>query len=324
MNLLYSTGNEIVDEVSKINISGNIIPLSWFQTLVSESGKPMLLAIYLLADIVYWYRPKEIRDEESGNLVGYQKRFKADLLQRSYRQIENRFGVTKKQARTALNFLCEKGVIIKHLRDEKSAEGIMLHNNMYLELVPDKLKELTFPQINEGVSSKAPPYVLEGTTVSPVKADGDSQKVTTSTENTTNITTKDYINPIYTDMDVIEKMKIYEEIIKENIEYEYLIRDKKGFYKDTIDEIVRLMGEVVSIKHKDLSINGTKYPYELVKSQMLKLDSGHIRYVLESMEQNTGKIKNIKNYMITALYNARNTIDSYYRAEVNYDLNGGT
>ena len=88
MNLLYSTGNEIVDEVSKINISGNIIPLSWFQTLVSESGKPMLLAIYLLADIVYWYRPKEIRDEESGNLVGYQKRFKADLLQRNYRQIE--------------------------------------------------------------------------------------------------------------------------------------------------------------------------------------------------------------------------------------------
>ena len=39
MNLLYSTGNEIVDEVSKINISGNIIPLSWFQTLVGESGK---------------------------------------------------------------------------------------------------------------------------------------------------------------------------------------------------------------------------------------------------------------------------------------------
>ena len=219
MNLLYSTGNEIVDEVSKINISGNIIPLSWFQTLVSESGKPMLLAIYLLADIVYWYRPKEIRDEESGNLVGYQKRFKADLLQRSYRQIENRFGVTKKQARTALNFLCEKGVIIKHLRDEKTAEGIMLHNNMYLELVPDKLRELTFPQINEGVSFKAPPYALEGTTVSTVKADGDSQEVTTSTENTTNITTKDYINPIYADMDVIEKMKIYEDIIKENAQH---------------------------------------------------------------------------------------------------------
>ena len=231
MNLLYSTGNEIVDEVSKINISGNIIPLSWFQTLVSESGKPMLLAIYLLADIVYWYRPKEIRDEESGNLVGYQKRFKADLLQRSYRQIENRFGVTKKQARTALNFLCEKGVIIKHLRDEKTAEGIMLHNNMYLELVPNKLRELTFPQINEGVFFKAPPYAHEGTTVSSVKADGDSQKVTTSTENTTNITTKDYINPIYTDMDVIKKMKIYEEIIKENIEYKDLIQDKKDIIK---------------------------------------------------------------------------------------------
>ena len=323
MNLLHSTGNEIVDEVSKINISGNIIPLSWFQTLVSESGKPMLLAIYLLADIVYWYRPKEIRDEESGNLVGYQKRFKADLLQRSYRQIENRFGVTKKQARTALNFLCEKGVIIKHLRDEISPDGIMLHNNMYLELVPDKLKELTFPQINGGVSFKAPPCVLEETTVVPIKTDGDSQKVTTSTENTTNITTKDYNNHTHTEMDVIEKMKIYEEIIKENIEYENLIRDNQGLYKDSIDEMVRLMVELVSIKHKDLSINGTKYPYELVKSQMLKLDSDHIRYVLECMGKQTGKIKNIKNYLLSALYNAPNTIDSYYRAEVNYDLNGG-
>lgn len=323
MNLLFSTGNEIVDQVSRINISGNIIPLSWFQTLVSESGKPMLLAIDLLADIVYWYRPKEVRDEGSGDLIGYQKRFKADLLQRSYRQIETRFGVSKKQARSALNFLCEKGVIIKHLRDEISPDGIMLHNNMYLELVPDKLRELTFPQINEGVPFKAPPCVLEGTTVVPIKTDGDSQKVTTSTENTTNITTKDYNNHIHMQMDVIEKMKIYEEIIKENIEYENLIHDNQGLYKESIDEMVRLMVELVSIKHKDLSINGTKYPYELVKSQMLKLDSDHIRYVLECMGKQTGKIKNIKNYLLSALYNAPNTIDSYYRAEVNYDLNGG-
>lgn len=83
------------------------------------------------------------------------------------------------------------------------------------------------------------------------------------------------------------------------------------------------MVELVSIKHKDVSINGTKYPYELVKSQMLKLDAGHIRYVLVSMEQNASKIKNIKNYIITALYNAGNTIDNYYWTEVFYDNNGG-
>lgn len=323
MNLLYSTGNEIVDQVARINISGNIIPLSWFQTLVSDSGKPMLLAIDLLADIVYWYRPKEIREEGSGDLVGYQKRFKADLLQRSYRQIETRFGVTKKQARSALNFLCDKGVIIKHLRDEMTPDGVMLHNNMYLELVPERLKELTFPQIEEGVPFRAPPSALEGTTVGTLKTYGDTLKVTTSTENTTDTSTKNYNNPIHRQMDRIEIMKKYEDIIKKNIEYEYLIQDNRGFDKSIVDEIVSLMVETVSIKRKDVSINGLKFPYEVVKGQLLKLDFGHIRYVLDCMKHNTTKIKNIKNYLLTALYNAPNTIDSYYRAEVNHDMNGG-
>lgn len=50
MNVTYSTGNSIVDQVAEINITGNVIPLTWFQTLVGDSGKPMLLAIDLLAD----------------------------------------------------------------------------------------------------------------------------------------------------------------------------------------------------------------------------------------------------------------------------------
>lgn len=323
MKLAYSTGNAIVDEVSEMNFSGNVVPLTWFKTMLGESGKPMLLAIDLLADIVYWYRPKEIRDEGTGDLIGFQKRFKADLLQRSYRQIEQRFGVTKKQARTALDYLCKIGVIRKHLRNELTSDGTPLHNNMYLELVPEKLKELTYPQFDDDVPLREPPSANEDTRVVTCKTDGGALNVTTSTETTTEINNINNNNHINTEPDVMETMRAYEEIIKKNIEYEILVQYNNGIYRKNIDEIVILMVETVSIPRKYIYIGGTRFPYEIVKSQFLKLNYEHILYVITCMKDNTTKVKNIRSYLLTTLYNAPNTIDSYYQAEVNHDLHGG-
>lgn len=323
MKLAYSTGNAIVDEVSEMNFSGNVVPLTWFKTMLGESGKPMLLAIDLLADIVYWYRPKEIRDEGTGDLIGFQKRFKADLLQRSYRQIEQRFGVTKKQARTALDYLCKIGVIRKHLRNELTSDGTPLHNNMYLELVPEKLKELTYPQFDDDVPLREPPSANEDTRVVTCRTDGGALNVTTSTETTTEINNINNNNHINTEPDVMETMRAYEEIIKKNIEYEILVQYNNGIYRKNIDEIVILMVETVSIPRKYIYIGGTRFPYEIVKSQFLKLNYEHILYVITCMKDNTTKVKNIRSYLLTTLYNAPNTIDSYYQAEVNHDLHGG-
>lgn len=323
MKLAYSTGNAIVDEVSEMNFSGNVVPLTWFKTMLGESGKPMLLAIDLLADIVYWYRPKEIRDEGTGDLIGFQKRFKADLLQRSYRQIEQRFGVTKKQARTALDYLCKIGVIRKHLRNELTSDGTPLHNNMYLELVPEKLKELTYPQFDDDVPLREPPSANEDTRVVTCKTDGGALNVTTSTETTTKINNINNNNHINTEPDVMEAMRAYEEIIKKNIEYKILVQYNNGIYRKNIDEIVILMVETVSIPRKYIYIGGTRFPYEIVKSQFLKLNYEHILYVITCMKDNTTKVKNIRSYLLTTLYNAPNTIDSYYQAEVNHDLHGG-
>ena len=96
MNQDYSTGNRIVDEVGRINISGNIIPMVWFQAIRYPNGKPNVNAIIILADIVYWYKPTEIRDEGTGQVIGVRKKFKSDLLQRSYQQISEQFGISKK------------------------------------------------------------------------------------------------------------------------------------------------------------------------------------------------------------------------------------
>jgi hypothetical protein len=80
----YDKLTPAVKAMAKINISGDIIPKIWYKKLKYPSGKPYLIAIIILSDIVYWYRPTEIRDENTGSIIGYKKKFKADKLQRNY------------------------------------------------------------------------------------------------------------------------------------------------------------------------------------------------------------------------------------------------
>ena len=114
INTEIKTGNPIVDEVGMLNLSGNVIPETWYQTIISDKGKVNCLAILVLSDIVYWYRPQECRNE--GDLsVRYVKRFHDDeYLQRSYEQICSKFNISKKQARDSIVFLESLGVIKRH------------------------------------------------------------------------------------------------------------------------------------------------------------------------------------------------------------------
>lgn len=117
--------------------------------------------------------------------------------------------------------------------------------------------------------------------------------------------------------------KIYEEIIKDNIEYEHFIKHT-DIDKDRLDEIVSIMLETVCTRRNTIRIAGDDYPAELVKSKFMKLNSSHIEFVFDCMKNNTTKIRNIKQYLKAVLFNAPNTIDSYYTALVNHDMYGGS
>ena len=117
-------------------------------------------------------------------------------------------------------------------------------------------------------------------------------------------------------------IEIYREIIKDNIDYDILIQDPK-MDKDRLDEIVEIMLETVCTARKTIRIAGDDYPAELVKSKFMKLNSSHVEFVLDCMRENTTKIRNIKQYLKAVLFNAPNTIDSYYTALVNHDIYGG-
>ena len=115
--------------------------------------------------------------------------------------------------------------------------------------------------------------------------------------------------------------EIYREIILENIEYEYLIQDSR-MDREMLDEIAELIVDTVCSARKTIRIAGDDYPAEVVKSRFMKLDSSHVRYVMDCMGENTTYVRNIKKYLLAALYNAPVTINSYYASLVQHDMYG--
>ena len=119
----------------------------------------------------------------------------------------------------------------------------------------------------------------------------------------------------------ISHIAMYRDIIKNNIEYDILAQHNP-LQSDRLGEIVELMTEVVCSKKDMMIIARNTYPTQLVKNKFLKINSEHIEYIMECMNKNTTQIANIKQYLLAAIFNAPNTIGSYYRSQVNHDLYG--
>lgn len=122
--------------------------------------------------------------------------------------------------------------------------------------------------------------------------------------------------------DVTGQMERYRTAIRKNISYECFL-GARGCQREELDELVELMVDVMMMPdHAILRIAGAERPAAVVKERFLKLDDSHIAYVLACLQGNTGKVGNIKAYLLASLYNSALTIGNYYRAEVNHDLYG--
>ena len=120
----------------------------------------------------------------------------------------------------------------------------------------------------------------------------------------------------------LAEMESYRDLILENIEYDYLRREVDP-YQENLDEIVELMVETVCAKRKTTRIAGSDFPHEIVRARFLKLTSEHIRFVMDCMQKNITEVRNMKQYLLTVLFNAPTTISNYYTAQVNHDMNAG-
>jgi len=218
---------EEVQEIGKLNIEGNIVPIEWFKVITYDNGKPDTNAILILSDIVYWYRPSVIRDESTGSFIGYKKKFHEDILRRSYSDYESLFGLSKKQIRDCLIRLEELGLIRREFRTIETGIGAQ-NNVMYIRIFPKVLLELTyersphnlkvttsFSKNNKVLPYKEIPNNLEGNII--------LKKTYTSSKNTTKSTP--IVSPIEKlsstreqerESKSFEMMKIWQEIVLNN------------------------------------------------------------------------------------------------------------
>ena len=147
----------------------------------------------------------------------------------------------------------------------------------------------------------------------------------------TDLSNTDISNPIQSNPSVsahnrkgrdgMEAREIYRDIILENIDYDILADDPQ-IDREQLDEIVEIILDTVCTSRKTIRIASDDFPAEVVKSRFLKLNSSHIQYIMACMKENTTRIRNIKKYLLAALYNATFTIGSYYSALVQHDLSG--
>ncbi|HFK1685240.1 TPA: DNA replication protein DnaD [Bacillus tropicus] len=184
--------NNNVMKIARINLRGNTMDQGWFKHLTLDNGKPYMVAITVLSEIFYWYKPTEIRDEKT-NEIRYKQKFKADKLQKSYQQLADSFGFTKRQVLEACKYLLKRKLILIEFRTI-IVNGTRLNNVMYVEPVVENIQKIsilyqdpitsesdTLPHYNEGGS-----HTGKGET--PTLERGTNTEITTkiTTEITTN------------------------------------------------------------------------------------------------------------------------------------------
>lgn len=213
---------------------------------------------------------------------------------------------------SALKELEKYGYLVRHRqRDNKGRMGSMVFE-IYEEPQPD------FPHTDNPHMEKPDvdyPDVDEPHEENPARIN-TSQVITQERNNS--LSKYQSINP--DGMDVIDERERYEELIRENLEIDILSQDPH-YDIDRVNELVEIMLDAVCSKSPTIRINGEDMPQQVVKSRFLKLDSSHIEYVLHAMDECPSDIRNIRAYLLTTLYNASLTMDNYYSALVNHDMN---
>ena len=234
--------------------------------------------------------------------------------------------------RSAIRELEKAGYIIRtRVRDEQGR----LRGTSYKVFATPHLPESGSPTLEN-------PTLDNPTQVKPVQAEPTQEKPTQLNKDKTNtqktITDSLTIDSIPSDSsrpsvldaleakrkeEMVRDMNVYREIIKENISYDYLLEDLP-YDHERLEEMLELIVETVCSTKKYIRVAGTDYPAEVVRARMLKLDMEHIKFVFDCLKENTTKIRNIKQYLLTTLYNAPTTIGNYYSALVQHDLYGGS
>jgi len=207
-------------------------------------------------------------------------------------EVQDKLGLSDKTVTKAFNLLAEANLIFEKRQGLGKPNLIYVGKIQHQEIpvVPDteKIRVLNRKNYDSGVVEST---VLDTENLRPI--------------NTNNIKTN-ITNLISSNQDEVGKVNSYGDIFKKNIEYDNLISDIRN--ADLIEDITNIAIDTLNTKKDFVYINSEPKPTQVVKSQLLKINPGHIEYVVNCLKDNTKKIKNIKSYTLTALYNSVNTM----------------
>ena len=288
----FFSGNEIVDSLYSINFFGNVIPTNWYKTIVNEKGKPQIIAINILADIVCWYRPTIERDEGTGYEIGLKKKFKDDFfLQRSYEQISEMLKISRTVARNNVVFLEKNMGVIERKTRNITKNGQAINNVMFIKLNVERLLELTFEQDESHV----------------YKNIGTNTEITTNTSsNNTSDISSSRLGLQSINQSNIDNVSL--EDLKEQISYDTLRFEPR--YKRLIDDVLKIMFSVFQEEHQTYKINGSEKSSEMVKNRFRELNQFNIESAIDTFSKISHEIHNPYKYWVSILYNCQKTTNS--------------
>jgi len=152
--------NPVCEKMINYYPVGDMVPVTWYTNIRKGKNKPDLEAILILANIMYWYRPTEIRSESTNELIGYRQKFQADKLQKSYQQYAHFLGIPKSSVKRAIDNLVKLGLITREFRKVNIGNGIKLSNVMYVEPVLENITQIT-QVVNKEILEDHPQEILE-------------------------------------------------------------------------------------------------------------------------------------------------------------------
>lgn len=328
-----TSGNEIVDRMLNFNLTdagvGVCIPLTWYEAIKHEKDneKAYHEACSILAEIAYWYRPK-IEYDDNGEIISIKKRFSQDLLQKSYADLAKAHGITKGQAKNAVNHLEKLGIIKKDFQTIDT-HGRKLPNVLYIKLNVDRLFEITYPkevrpsncngnngQIkNRGILREMSPSAHINTDIPNPNIGDAAFNRQTNTDNTTNKTKNNTSSP----SEPVAEGTI-RDVIANRIKLDELMSELP-YNIGEIDSLLDIIYEVFESGQKSYRIKRQPIATDKVKEKYLKLDKNAIKYIIHVLDNKSDETPS-PDYIRTVIYNAPEASKFYKDNKLATNTNG--
>lgn len=332
-----------VQEAGEIQLHGTLIDDGWFQHLRFDNGEPYMIAILVLSEIFYWYKPTVIKDENSGKIIEMKKKFNADKLQKDYKALGAKFGVSTRTAKSACYFLRDRGLITIELRTVPvviKGKPTNLGNVTFFEPVLDNIRKIscmckqysdptpyTFESISPPCTSESiSPCTFESTTLHRLP----STKIMSNTEGISNsvpFVPNIVKNNIIKSPSVRQSVTMddgltdgLEEILKV-LDDEYL--KPLEIRPETLKSIEGIITHLFYVA-KPIEISGASYPPKAILKTLKQLTPVCIEHTVMKYEEYS-KVNNIINsnkYLQTVLYNSVYDEGTSMTSEINYKIHG--